>query len=307
MATIAELKGLLPPDFASADRLQIDVAKGPPAGFRMPRFGPFEIDDARSLQSEAASEAAFFEAHGFVLLAHETVVREWDADPASPESSEVVRLYYPEVDQLVRRRLLPGLRIEVHQWTPPLRRGRNTATPQYAAGVHSDYGLTPEDFQVSIEAFGGRAAAEGWRSSYERDEVEAFLVIDLWRPTNMAGPLLHMPLALCDPSTVEVIDLVPTAMTGIAPSGLPTNHVALRYNPAQHWYYYPRMRTDEVLAFKLFECRKDDPGPTRFRSVLHTAFADCAAPANAEERQSCEHRVGVTILSNQRGSRITQR
>jgi hypothetical protein len=51
-----------------------------------------------------------------------------------------------------------------------------------------------------------------------------------------------------------------------------------------------------VLAFKLFECRKDDPEPTRFRSVLHTAFADPDTPAGAEERQSCEHRVGITVL-----------
>ena len=64
------------------------------------------------------------------------------------------------------------------------------------------------------------------------------------------------------------------------------HHVALRYSPRHRWYYYPRMGTDEVLAFKLFECRKDDPEPTRFRSVLHTAFADPDTPAGAEERQS---------------------
>jgi hypothetical protein len=233
---------------------------------------------------------------GFVLLPHETAVRDWEADTGSAQDSEVVRIYYPEVERLVRERLYPGRRVEVNQSSPPLRRGRGTSTPQYANGVHSDYGLTPEDFEISIEAFATPQAAQGWRRSYERDEVEAFMMIDFWRPTNMAGPLEHMPLALCDPSAVEIADLVPTEMIGIAPSGLPTRHVALRYSPNQRWYYYPRMRSDEVLAFKLFECRKDDPEPARFRSVLHTAFADPDTPANAEERQSCEHRVGVTIL-----------
>jgi hypothetical protein len=52
----------------------------------------------------------------------------------------------------------------------------------------------------------------------------------------------------------------------------------------------------------LFECRKDDPEPTRFRSVLHTAFADPDTPAGAEERQSCEHRVGLTVLHDKRAS-----
>ena len=168
--------------------------------------------------------------------------------------------------------------------------------PQYANGVHSDYGVTPEDFEVSVEAYATPQAARSWRQGYDREEVEAFMIVDFWRPTNMTGPLLHMPLALCDPQTVDIADVIPTAMTGIAPSRLPTNHVALRYNPRQRWYYYPGMQADEVLAFKLFECRKDDPIPSRFRSVFHTAFADPDAPTNAEERQSCEHRVGVVIL-----------
>jgi hypothetical protein len=262
----------------------------------MPRFGPFQIEDARPLQAEAASEAVFFAEHGFVLLSHETAVCEWEPDPTSPENSDVVRVYYPEIEQLIERRLLPHKRVEVHQWSPPLRRGRGTSTPQYANGVHSDYGLTPEDFESSVEAYATRQAAQGWRRGYERQEVESFMVVDFWRPTNMAGPLLHMPLALCDPVSVDVADLIPAAMTGIAPSGLSTNHVALRYTPRQRWYYYPGMRIDEVLAFKLFECRKDDPGPSSIRSVFHTAFADPDVPPDVEERQSCEHRVGIVIL-----------
>lgn len=296
MATSVQLNGLFPPEFKPAERLRIDVGKGPPPGLQMPRFGPFRIEDARSLQAGAYSEAAFFGEHCFVLLSHETAVRDWEPGPASSENSDVVRVYYPEIEQLIRQRLLPHDRVEVHQWSPPLRRGRDTSTPEYASAVHSDYGLTPDDFQVSVEAYADRRAAEAWRRSYEREAVEAFMIIDFWRPTNMTGPLLHMPLALCDPATVEIDDLVPTSMTGIAPSGRPTHHVSLRYNPGQRWYYYPQMRTDEVLAFKLFECRKDDPEPTRFCSVFHTAFVDPDSPPDAEERQSCEHRVGVVIL-----------
>jgi hypothetical protein len=294
-ATTGELHGLFPPDFEPAQRIEIDVRSGPPPGLKRPRFGPFEITNARHVQALAESEAAFFENHGFALLPDATAVRDWDTS-GDPFASDVVRLYYPEIEQLVRQRLFPGKRVEVHQWSPPLRRGRGTSTPEYASAVHSDYGLTPVDFEVSVEAYADRGAAEGWRRSFERDEVEAFMMIDFWRPTNMAEPLLHMPLALCDPITVELTDLVPMAMTGIAPTGRPTHHVALRYNPRQRWYYYPRMRTDEVLAFKLFECRKDDPAPSRFRSVLHSAFKDPDAPADAEERQSCEHRVGLVIL-----------
>lgn len=295
MATRAELNGLFPPEFKPKARLQIDIRNGPPKGFTMPRFGPFEIADARAWQAQATSEAEFFQSHGFVLLEHATAVSEWESLPDSADC-EVVRLYYPEIEYLARERLFPGKHIEVHQWAPPLRRGRGTSNPQYANGVHSDYGLTPEDFEVSVVAYSDPKAAAGWRAGYERAQVEAFLVVDFWRPTNMSERLEHMPLALCDASTVDVGDLIPTAMTGIAPSGLPTNHAALRYSPHQRWYYYPRMRIDEVLVFKLFECRKNDPEPSRFRSVFHTAFADPNARGDAEERQSCEHRVGITIL-----------
>ena len=295
MATSAELIGLFPPHFTPAGRIQIDVGTGLAGGFRTPSFGPLEISDARAFQAQAKSEASFFDTHGFALLAHRTAVRDWDSQD-SPEGSEVARLYYPEIEQLVRHKLFPGRRVEVHQWSPPIRRGRDTSTPHYGSAVHSDYGLTPDDFEVSVEAYADRRAAEAWRRSYEREAVEAFMIVDFWRPTNMAGPLLHMPLALCDPTSIEIADLVPTAMTGIAPSGLPTHHVALRYNPDQRWYYYPRMRIDEVLAFKLFECRKDDPEPSGFRSVFHSAFVDPHAPHDAEERQSCEHRVGVVLL-----------
>ena len=187
----------------------MDIRKGPPGGFRQPQFGPFEIGDARPLQAEARSEAEFFGDHGFALLQHETAVRDWDADPPT--------VYYPEIDRLVRERLYPDKRVDVHQWSPPLRRGRETGTPQYANGVHSDYGLTPDDFQVSVEAFANAQAAAGWRRAYDRDEVEAFIIVDFWRTTNMSGPLLHMPIALCDPTTVDISDLVPTSLTGVAP------------------------------------------------------------------------------------------
>ncbi len=296
MATTAPLKGFFPPAFKQADRLRFDVRQAPPGDFAMPDFGPFQIEDARPFQAQATSEADFFDARGFVLLSHATAVRDWEVDAASTDASEAVRVYYPEIEQLVTQRLYPGKQVEVRQWSPPLRRGRGMSMAQYAGAVHSDYGLTPEDFEVSVEAYADRQAAQAWRRQYEREDVEAFAVVDFWRPTNMQGPLLHMPLALCDASTVDLADLIPTAIIGIAPSGLPTNHVSPRYNPGQRWYYYPRMGMDEVLAFKLFECRKDDPGPTRFRSVFHSAFLDPDAPADAEERQSCEHRVGVLIL-----------
>jgi hypothetical protein len=55
------------------------------------------------------------------------------------------------------------------------------------------------------------------------------------------------------------------------------------------------MTGSEVLGSKICEFSKDDPA-ARPQNVFHTAFHDPTTPADAEPRQSCEHRVGVMIL-----------
>jgi hypothetical protein len=291
-----ELNGLFSPDFRPAERVRVDVRQAPPAGLFGTNPTLFEVKDARLLQRLSQSTAAFFEFHGFVLLLHRTVVQDWERATHLSEGSELTQLYYGEIELLIHQHLFPGKRVEILQWGPPVRRGRDTPNPEYINAVHSDYGVTSEDFEVNVEAYADGELAHRWRRTYERDEVEAFLQIDFWRPTAMTEPLRHMPLAFCDPTSVEIADLVPVEMMGVAPSERAARHVGLRYNPTQRWYYYPRMRTDEVLAFKLFECWKEDPEPGRFRSIFHTAFAEPDAPADAELRQSCEHRVGVFVL-----------
>jgi len=275
------LNGFLPRDFTPVERLRGPVGTADP----LMTSDAVEIGDARALQARTASEAACFAEHGFVLLPHATQVRDWDADIAS--------IYKPEIEAAVRERLFPGRRVEIEQGGPPLRRGRGTAVPFYAEGVHSDGGIGADDYAHNIGAFAGEAAANWWRAHYERDAVEGVVWVDFWRTTNMAGPLEHMPLALLDVATLEAADCMPTALTGIAPEGRETHHLSLRFNPGQRWYSYSRMTPDELLAFKLSAFWKDAQPP---QNCFHSAFADPAAPADAEHRQSCEHRVGVLLL-----------
>lgn len=295
MTITAQLNGFLPPDYVIDARVRI--APGAPSTGEMPtRVPPVRIADARALQADAVSEAAFFAEHGFVLLPHTSDVRDWEPDLAAPHTSDIGRIYVREIEAIIRNRLFPKQRIEIQQAPFLLRRGRDTQNPGYANGVHSDAGLNVDDYLVNLEAFAGPDAARAWQDRYAKDDVEAFVWVDFWRPTNMQAPLRHMPLALCDPESVDLADVLPTAMTNIAPSGRTTHHLALRQNSGQRWSYYPGMRTDELLAFKLAELRKDDPGPSRLRGVFHSAFEDPATPADAEHRQSCEHRVGVLVL-----------
>jgi hypothetical protein len=282
----ARLNGFLPDGYVGERAPPIIVGEPPAFEYRQP-YPPVEIEDARQLQSGARSEAEFFAEHGFVLLEHSTAVRDWDTD--------VGPIYLGEIETVIRERLLPGRRIEIQQAPRLLRRGRGTGTPFYAEGVHSDGPLTPDAYAMNVGAFAFEQAEQWWRQRYERDDVEGFVSIDFWRPTNMQAPLRHMPLAICEPNTLERSDIFPSTMVGVAPEGRTSHHLALRFNTGQKWFYYPEMTTNELLAFKLCEFSKADPGAAP-QNVFHSAFRDPNAPSDAEERQSCEHRVGVLLL-----------
>ena len=281
----ATLNGFLPPDFNTHEMPLIDLAN-PPSGAR-PDFGPIDIADIRD-PNDGRSEAERFADDGLVLLPHVTKVRDWDADVAS--------IYLPEIETVLRERLFPGRRIEVQQFASIVRRGRGTDNP-YAGGVHSDGPLTADKYALNVGAFATPPAEQWWRAQYARPEVRGFVNVDFWRTTNMTEPLRHMPLAMCRPASLARDDIIECEMVGIARERNVSNHLLLRFNPAQAWGYYPGIRSDELLAFKLCEFWKDDPDAPP-QNVFHTAFNHPETPADAEHRQSCEHRVGVLILDH---------
>lgn len=283
----AQLNGFIPSEFTGPMPM-IDLRNPPQRPLR--EFPPVEIHDARKLQGSATSEADFLAEHGFVLLRHRTAVRDWDRD--------VEEVYLPEIEAIIRNRLFPGRRVEVQQSSASLlRRGRGTSTPGYAGGVHSDAPLNAGLYAENVRAFASDKAEEWWRRNYEREDVAGFINLDFWRITNMDAPLRHMPLAVCDPGSLNGSDIVEMTMKGIAPEGRPTHHLSLRFNAKQRWYHYPQMTADELLVFKLGEYWKDRPDRPP-QNCFHSAFADPDTPPDAEERQSCEHRVGVLILSD---------
>jgi hypothetical protein len=163
-------------------------------------------------------------------------VTNWETDPASPAAdTDIARIYLPEVDALIRRRLMPGARLELwHRPSSCLRRGPGTANPFYGSGVHQDFGLTADDYQQAMEAFGTVEIARQWRNRYDQDDVAGFMMIDFRRATNMDEPLKHMPLAVCDPGSVSIEDVVPMGLLDFAPTGKPSKLVErARDDPAR--------------------------------------------------------------------------
>jgi hypothetical protein len=118
------------------------------------------------------------------------------------------------------------------------------------------------------------------------DEAETllagrFAIIQVWRAINQ--PIQSNPLAIADAQSVVIDDLM------VAERRYP-NRVGqtyrLRYNPAHRWFYFPQMRRDEALVFKVFDSARDG----RARFTAHTSFDDPTAPPNAPPRQSIEAR-----------------
>ena len=304
------LNGYFEPGFKAAERVLIDITGAPAQGVLNGAERPHvPIYDGRRAQGESgtpAVEAHFFSDHGFVLLGHASAVQDWDsgpvvdptsgARPAASERNEIETTYLPEIEAIIRTRLLPGQRLEIQQPKALLRRGPGTANPYYGEVVHNDYGLEADDYEENIAAFDSDENARGWRQRYERDDVAGFMVINFWRTVYMDEPLRHMPFAVLDPSSVPIQDVVPSGLLGFTPTGKASNQLSLRLNGRHRWYAYPRMTCDEVLALKIFHCMKDDAAP-RLRTCYHTAFPEPQPPAHAAYRQSCEHRVGIFLLT----------
>lgn len=314
MSVETTFNGYFKSDYTSTEKTIIDISGRQATEGVIPPVRSI-VHDARELQEAENDlnphfESQFFQKHGFVLLPHESQVRDWDSGaygqtntvepgnrhkPQPQGENEVEKYYMAEVQSLIENALLPHKKVSIQQPNMVVRRGLETANPYYGTGVHNDYGITADDFQENMEAFSTQQAAEQWREKYEDENVREFMIINFWRPVHMSSPIEHMPLGVLDSGSVSMDDLVSSGLKGFALTGKITNQLSLRHNTTQDWYYYPRMTVNEVLALRLFHLDKDR-SDYEFGGCYHSAFENPLAPKDAEVRQSCEHRVNVFIL-----------
>ena len=118
------------------------------------------------------------------------------------------------------------------------------------------------------------------------DEADAltsgrFAIIQTWRA--IGRPIERDPLTLADARSIAFADLIPAERRFPHRVG---EIYQVACNPAHRWTYFPRMRRDEALVFKVFDSLTDG----RARWTAHTAFDDPTAPANARPRESIEIR-----------------
>ncbi len=213
------------------------------------------------------AEEFALERDGFRFLRHDTGVGNFF------DEDEVRRVYYPEMEALVRAETGAG-RVVVFDHTlrtadNALREARKIR--EVVPRVHNDY----------TEWSGPQRVRD--LLSQEADDLlrRRFAIIQVWRP--IRHPVETFPLAICEAQSLAPKDLVISER--IYPDRVGQTY-AITYNPAHRWYWSPHMRREEALVFKTFESLEDG----RARWTAHTAFDDPTAPPGARPRESIEIR-----------------
>jgi hypothetical protein len=233
------------------------------------RFDPHtvKIYDARPLAQDFSLER-----NGFVLMTRKTAVTDF-ADPEQTHGT-----YYPEIERLIRE--LTGAET-VLVFGPALRTDspeRGEGVRQPASNPHVDY--SDKMVRYFIRDMLGEAEAD-------RLANRRFMLINVWRPLRTVE---RMPLALADAATVKRDDLTLAYVKGSVASKpgeevLTSEGYNVFYRPQHRWYYFPLLRADEILVFKLCD---SDPDANQF--TVHTAFNDPTSAPDAAFRQSYEIR-----------------
>ena len=206
--------------------------------------------------------------HGFEFVDHQTAMQDFlDID-------ELKSVYYAEIEQLVKDHT-GATRVVVFDHTlragdEPTREKRRVRGPVYLA--HNDYTewSAPERVRIHFSAQEAEALLQN-----------RFAIVQVWRAINR--PIELDPLAIAEADTLATGDLI-TAVRKHPDRVGETYRIS--YNPDHRWFYFPKMRRDEALVFKVYDSKTD--GDARF--TAHTSFVDPTCPPDARPRESIEIR-----------------
>ena len=208
-----------------------------------------------------------FEREGFRFVPHRSQVGNFADD------AEVRRVYYPECVELIKQ-VSGAKRVVVFDHTLRTASDEQREAQKIrdiVSRVHNDY----------TEWSGPQRVRDVMGNEAEALLKGRFAIIQVWRPIN--HPVESHPLAICDAQTISPDHLVVNERRYQDRIG---DTYAITWDPKERWYWFPKMRPDEALIFKVYESLTDG----RARWTAHTAFADPSAPPHARPRESIELR-----------------
>ncbi|HVF33206.1 MAG TPA: CmcJ/NvfI family oxidoreductase [Acidimicrobiales bacterium] len=229
---------------------------------------------------------------GFERVDHRSAVGDWTDD------EEVAGVHYGEAEALARRltgcwAALVSDHVKRSGEPPDARRAREQTPVRL---VHSDFAANYEDVvRHGYDEVRGRGAATLARTGVTADDVRGaarIVMLQLWR--NLGAPKMDLPVAFCDSRTVTTEEVRPFPYTGYVAGGRSFDALAVVAPPPgeegrHHWYAFPSLTADEVVAFRTYDTDLVREGRTWF--TPHSAFRDPEVPAGAPARFSIELRV----------------
>jgi hypothetical protein len=240
-------------------------------------FGPNNIrrrvtgeNDVRRMtirNGRLVAEEFDLEVTGFEFVEHPTQVRDFF------DAEELKRVYYPEVEALVKK-VSGASRVVAFDHT--LRSGDEAEREarlvrEPVLNVHNDY----------TEWSGPQRVRDLLPGEAGELLKRRFAIIQVWRATNK--PIQSNPLAIADARSLAPRDLIRAERR--YPNRIGETY-RVGYNPEHRWFYFPLMRRNEALVFKVFDSAKDG----RARFTAHSSFIDPTTPPGAPARQSIEAR-----------------
>ena len=223
------------------------------------------------IRNARLGEELSLDRQGFQLVRQETAVRDFY------DRAEVERVYYPEVEALLKK-VTSAEKIIVfdHQVrNVELSRQGERDAREYVRMVHNDYTAKSGPRRVRDHL----PAAEAENRLRHR-----FAEINVWRA--IRGPIESTPLAVCDARSIDPKDFVPTDFIYSDKVG---EVYRFTYNAQHRWSYFPGLERNEVILLKCF----DSKGDGRARFTAHSAFDDPTSPPDAAPRESIEVRALV--------------
>jgi len=213
------------------------------------------------------AERLVLDRDGHRFVRHDTKVADFF------DENQIAQVYYPEMEALVKAES-GASRVVVFDHTlrtadDELREARKIR--EVVRRAHNDY----------TEWSGPQRVRDLLPDEADDLLARRFAIIQVWRP--IRHPVETFPLAICDARSVSFDDFVISER--IYPGRVGQTY-AVTHNPAHRWFWFPRMRRDEALVFKVFDSLKDG----RARWTAHTAFEDPTSPPNARPRESIEIR-----------------
>ena len=222
-----------------------------------------DIIDGRTIDSELSLDQS-----GFQLVKHQSAV----TDFFNPD--QVTTTYYKEAEDLVKR-MTGAQRVVVFDHT--VRSGDEAERSalkvrEPVLWAHNDY----------TEWSGPQRVRDLLPTEADALLARRMAIVQVWRGVHR--PIERNPLAMLDARSVAPeYDFIRAERR--YPDRVGETY-QIKFNARHRWVYFPQMRPDEAIIFKVYDSLTDG----RARFTPHVSFDDPSSPPDAPARQSIEVR-----------------